>query len=104
MCIRDRLIQEALNNVVKHAGAGHAEVTVREDDSVVNVAVHDDGRGFTVDEPGAGFGLTGMRERVELLGGSLTIESAAGHGTTVRATVPATHREEESPRRELSAG
>jgi signal transduction histidine kinase len=84
-----RLAQEALNNVLKHAHAG--KVTVRLDVSAERAVleVADDGVGF---EPGLrggdGFGLPGMRERAERLGGTLQIESAPGAGARVRATVP----------------
>jgi signal transduction histidine kinase len=97
-----RLIQEALNNVVKHADADGVEVKVSEDDSVVEVTVHDNGRGFEQDGSSRGFGLVGMRERAQLVGGGLSIHSAVGDGTLVRATIPAAHRSERGPQRELS--
>jgi signal transduction histidine kinase len=84
-----RVAQEALNNVLKHAHA--SKVTVRLDafDGRAALEVVDDGVGF---EPGLrggdGYGLPGMRERVERLGGSLRIESGPGAGTRVRADVP----------------
>ena len=83
-----RIIQEALTNAVKHAGAEHVHVEVRHEDSRLRATVTDDGRGF---DPGArtsGFGLTGMRERVALMGGALEIASSAD-GTVVNATLPA---------------
>jgi signal transduction histidine kinase len=83
-----RLVQEALNNVVKHAGASRAEAVLRRADGVVEVTVRDDGRGFDPAPANGGFGLTGMRERVELAGGELRIETAPGRGTTVSATIP----------------
>jgi signal transduction histidine kinase len=99
-----RLVQEALNNVVKHAEAGSVEVKVSEDDSVVEVSVIDSGRGFEQNGSSGGFGLIGMRERVQLLGGSLSIDSTLGEGTTVRATIPAAHLSEQDPDPELSRG
>jgi signal transduction histidine kinase len=86
-----RLVQEALNNVVKHAGAQHVHVEVTEDERTVRVSVSDDGRGFTTTARHQGFGLLGMRERVALVDGSLEIESAPGKGTTLRAAVPVVH-------------
>ena len=99
-----RLVQEALTNVLKHAEADSVDVSVSEDDSVVEVTVRDSGRGFEQDEPSPGFGLVGMRERVQLLGGSLSIESALAAGTTVQATIPAAHRSERDPGRDLAPG
>ena len=88
-----RIVQEALTNVSKHAGATKVTVAVVEADGTLDVSVRDDGTGFEPSAPRVGFGLTGMRERVELMGGSLALESsAAGLGTLVRATLPARHR------------
>ena len=84
-----RLTQEALTNALKHAGAARAEVTLRERDGAVELLVRDDGEGFATEQPAGGFGLVGMRERAELLGGRLEITSAPGQGTTVRAVLPA---------------
>jgi signal transduction histidine kinase len=83
-----RLVQEALTNVLKHAVASHADVIIREDDEVVRAVVSDNGNGFDPASELAGFGLVGMRERVALLEGRLTLESASGVGTTVRAELP----------------
>jgi signal transduction histidine kinase len=82
-----RVVQEALTNVAKHARAGHVTVTVRGDAGRLAVFVADDGRGFAVDRQTGGFGLTGMRERVLVAGGRLTIESS-DEGTAVRAELP----------------
>jgi two-component system, NarL family, sensor histidine kinase DevS len=84
-----RLVQEALHNVVKHAAAERVGIAILEAETSVKITVSDDGSGFRVDDPHAGFGLLGMRERAELVGGTLTIESAPGEGTTVSATLPA---------------
>ena len=101
-----RLIQEALTNVVKHAGATAVEVEVRECDGVVQITVRDDGRGFDPEDETEGFGLRGMQERVSPLGGRLGVESAPGAGTTVQAVLPARHRPEAPPaqRADLAAG
>jgi signal transduction histidine kinase len=84
-----RLVQEGLNNAIKHARASAVTVEVLEEHGWVAVRVSDDGRGFRVDDPHAGFGLVGMRERAELVGGTLDIESLPGAGTTIRARLPA---------------
>ena len=86
-----RLVQEALNNIVKHAEAERVQVDVVEHDDRVSVTIRDDGRGFDASRADGGFGLIGMQERVELVGGRLTIDSAPGRGTVVRAELPATH-------------
>jgi signal transduction histidine kinase len=85
-----RLVQEALSNVVKHAGASAAVVRVVERNGVVEVTVRDDGGGFDLAGVGGGFGLLGMRERVALVGGRLVISSRPGSGTELRASLPVT--------------
>jgi signal transduction histidine kinase len=83
-----RLLQEALTNVAKHAGARRVSVRLVRDDTTVELCVGDDGVGF---EPGAnhrGLGLQGMRERVALLGGAVQLESAPGKGTMLTARFP----------------
>ena len=75
----------------RHARPGHVKVRVRAEDGVATVTVQDDGKGF---DPAAALragrsrGLVGMRERAELLGGELRIDSAPGQGTTVTAVIP----------------
>ena len=85
-----RIAQEALANALKHSGAGRVELGLGTHDSVVVLRVADDGRGFDPAEAIARsrrLGLTSMRERVEALGGELTIDSAPGRGTTVTVEV-----------------
>jgi signal transduction histidine kinase len=82
-----RIVQEALTNVAKHARADHVRVAVWSTGDHLVLEVVDDGQGFAANEPSEGFGLTGMRERVALGGGSLTIESSAD-GTRVEARIP----------------
>jgi signal transduction histidine kinase len=81
-----RIVQEALANAVKHGAAEHARVEVVERDERVSVIVSDDGQGFDPSARSAGFGLMGMRERSDLLGGQLTVDSTPAGGTTVSAT------------------
>jgi signal transduction histidine kinase len=83
-----RLVQEALNNVAKHAGAGRVELQVRSGEDRLAVLISDDGKGFDIEGEFSGFGLAGMRERVELAGGELQIESRPGSGTRVSASMP----------------
>lgn len=85
-----RAAQEALTNVGRHASASRAVVSLSYLGDTVTLDVDDDGVGFSGPPPGAdrGFGLIGMRERVEAAGGKLIIESAAGEGTTVAVSVP----------------
>jgi signal transduction histidine kinase len=88
------VVQEAVHNALQHAAARRIDVAVRYDAAGERIAVEvrDDGRGFDVaDRPGAAdghFGLAGMRERAERLGGELAIDSRPGGGTTVRVAVP----------------
>ena len=88
-----RVVQEALANMVKHAEAHAATVSLCYDPDSVQVQVRDDGRGFAVpvrleDIPGDHLGLLGMRERLAELGGSIAVESSPGQGTLVRAWLP----------------
>ena len=84
-----RIVQEALTNIVKHAHADRVSIVVTQRADSVGAIVEDDGRGFDPDqETDGGIGLLGMRERVALLDGALTIESAEGKGTTLVVEVP----------------
>jgi signal transduction histidine kinase len=83
-----RLVQEALTNVVKHAGATSVSVSVARLDGLLDVTVQDDGSGIDQAAPTAGYGLVGMRERVDLVGGTLEIDGEPGSGTRLRATIP----------------
>jgi signal transduction histidine kinase len=87
-----RVVQESLSNVIRHAGAHQVSIRVRFGDQVV-VTVTDDGCGIDAprdspDDSDGGFGLLGMRERVNLAGGTLDVEPRRPHGTVVRATLP----------------
>jgi signal transduction histidine kinase len=83
-----RIVQEALSNVTRHAGAERARLLVRHVDERVEVSVEDDGCGFATDGPSEGFGLIGMRERAHLLGGELSVTSVEGGPTRVSAVLP----------------
>lgn len=82
-----RIAQEALNNAGRHAGARQATVTLRYRDGKLELSVTDDGRGFDP-KTTRGMGILGMDERVKRLGGSLSIHSAPGAGTTLHAALP----------------
>ena len=89
-----RVAQEALGNVIKHAQARSANVTLVERDGTLDLRVTDDGTGFAPSQRHEGFGLLGMAERVELAGGTLEFDSREGRGTTVHATFPVSRRPE----------
>ena len=94
-----RLVQEALTNVAKHAAATRLEVGLLMEGDAVAVSVTDDGRGFDTAVPAKGFGLVGMRERIVLVNGEVTIESEEGAGTVIRALIPARRREQADVRK-----
>jgi signal transduction histidine kinase len=81
------VVSEALVNVAKHADAGRAAVRAHEEDSRLEIEIEDDGRGGAIASPGSG--LRGLQDRVETMGGSLTLESPAGEGTRIHVELPA---------------
>lgn len=83
-----RLIQEALTNVMKHAGGAGATVELVYGADVLRIDVHDDGHGLAAASSSGGHGLIGMRERVELVGGRLTVGPRPGGGFSVSAALP----------------
>lgn len=89
-----RVVQESLTNVVRHAAARHVWIELSQSDSLLELVVRDDGVGFDVASTqeqaarGGNFGLLGMNERVQVLGGSLNVESDPGSGTHIRASFP----------------
>ena len=85
-----RVAQEALRNVTRHAGASAVTVSLRPKDAGLLLAVRDDGAGFDPAAPRGrrSLGLASMRERVELVGGTLRVDSVPGEGTTISAWVP----------------
>jgi signal transduction histidine kinase len=82
-----RIVQEALNNVCRHANADSVDISLATTDLWVSVVIHDNGRGF---DPGQtkGLGMIGMQERVQSLGGTLAIHSEPGKGTRIEVRVP----------------
>jgi signal transduction histidine kinase len=85
-----RVAQEALNNVTRHSGANSANLSLRRQGAELMLQVSDQGRGFTLGSPAqaTGLGLHSAAERIGSFGGTLTVESAPGAGTTLSATVP----------------
>jgi signal transduction histidine kinase len=82
-----RVVQEALSNVVKHADATSVDVAVGTTNGELRITIADDGRGFDPDAPAGGFGLVGMRERIDIAGGTLAIERT-DPGTRVQVALP----------------
>jgi signal transduction histidine kinase/ligand-binding sensor domain-containing protein len=82
-----RIIQESLNNILKHSQATDAKIAIGRDSREVTITIEDNGRGFTPQDPHSsqpgGFGLTGIAERVKILGGEHAIESSLGHGARI---------------------
>jgi len=87
-----RVVQESLNNAIRHARAQSVAVSVIERDGGIDIEVRDDGIGFEPDSRHSGFGLIGMRERLELVGGELRLVALAGGGSTVSASIPVASR------------
>jgi two-component system, NarL family, sensor histidine kinase LiaS len=83
-----RVAQETLANVARHSGADHAEVDLLYGESTIELRIADDGAGFDPTTPGDGFGLQSMRERLEGIGGRVSVESAPGKGTRVECVCP----------------
>jgi PAS domain S-box-containing protein len=89
-----RVLQEALQNGIKHSGSRHFQVSLRRGANEIELTVHDSGIGFEPEEriKGRGLGLTSMQERLKLVDGQLSIDSAAQRGTTIQARVPLSPR------------
>jgi signal transduction histidine kinase len=85
-----RVLQEALQNAIKHSGSRRVRVVLQGQRDDVELTVQDSGVGFDPQAAikGRGLGLTSMRERVGLVGGQLSIHSEVGRGTTIHARVP----------------
>ncbi len=90
-------ISEAITNAVKYAGADVIEVRLRDGAGGLEFEVGDDGAGFDTSRRGDGSGIIGMRDRLEALGGSLSVVSAPGAGTTISGLIPASDAPAVSP-------
>lgn len=99
------LVQEALSNVVRHAGAGQVWVRLAPAGEQMELTIRDDGRGFPPDRQTPGYGLRAMGNHARLLGGQLAVESAPGKGTTIRVLwLPEEQRSEGRNPAEKEAG
>jgi two-component system sensor histidine kinase DegS len=89
-----RIIQEAVTNIIRHAGAESASISIDFEETSIAVHIEDDGKGFDLDEAmratreGRGLGLLSMKERAALLGGVLNIRSQPGQGTQIGLEIP----------------
>ncbi len=89
-----RIVQEALNNIAKHARAGRIDISMVRRDSRIFASIQDNGNGFDLgkvlhpESPERGFGIVGMQERVSLLGGQMDIQTKPGFGTLIRIEIP----------------
>lgn len=83
-----RVCQEALTNAIRHGEGSRIDVALKLEDGFVSISVRDDGSGFDIDDSDLGYGIIGMRERAELAGGDLIIDSTPGRGTEVVLRVP----------------
>ena len=83
-----RIVQEAWNNIRRHAQARHAYVTFDYTRNALVVTIQDDGQGFTPDAGHSGWGIIGMRERAALVGGSIAVRSKPSHGTQIDVRMP----------------
>jgi signal transduction histidine kinase len=83
-----RIIQEQLNNILKHAEASHVSILLQSDGESITVRVRDDGKGFETDQSRKGIGITNMINRVESFNGEFSIESAPGNGCTLTIRIP----------------
>lgn len=98
-----RIVQEAISNIVRHAGAGAVTIELVVQDGLVNLCIQDDGRGFNPEHTSRDavelqqLGLLGIRERAEVLGGQVQIESAPEKGTQLRVSIPHGGNDGEDP-------
>ncbi len=90
-----RVAQEALSNAIRHSGAEHLDVQLVRAPDALELAVGDDGHGFTFEDATRGLGLAGMRERALLVNGSLELESRPESGTRIRLRVPIGNRDDD---------
>jgi signal transduction histidine kinase len=85
-----RIMQEALNNILKHAHAKHVDIQLFKHDKQLVITIEDDGRGFDETNHQAGIGLANMRARAESLDGTMEVSSKPGQGTSILLTIPHT--------------
>lgn len=97
-----RIVQECINNIVKHANARKAEISIIRNNQNIQLSVKDNGKGFAIEQTSAasetgrpGFGLAGIAERVRILGGIYELQSTEGRGTTVSITIAIKEKQSE---------
>ncbi|GEM_PF-1328690 len=83
-----RIVQEGMNNIIRHADADEATIRIVHGDALVEIVIRDDGNGFDARMEQYGFGLLGMQQRVDLLNGEMRISSAREEGTTIHIMIP----------------
>jgi signal transduction histidine kinase len=86
-----RIVQESLGNIIKHSAASEAVIKIKKTETEVVISIKDDGRGFdteNVKPSGGGLGLVGLRERTNIIGGKIFINSSVGNGTEIRVILP----------------
>ena len=91
-----RIVQESLNNIMKHSGARHVDIRLERDIHEVQLSIEDDGQGFPAEkirDAKTGLGLKNMADRAQMLGGKLKINSRPGKGTRIEMTVPIAEKE-----------
>ncbi len=101
-----RIVQEALHNIIKHAGAKTAKVSANYTDKELELQIADDGKGFDLSplsqegETGFGLGLRNMQNRAKLIGADITMNSRAGEGTLVKIILPVTNHQQNNKRKQ----
>lgn len=90
-----RLVQEGITNIVKHAEATSVDLSLMVDEQESRLLLRDDGCGFDISQTSTGFGLQGMRERAQAMGGQLTVNSQPGQGCELRVVIPGEQEREQ---------
>lgn len=91
-----RIVQESLNNIIKHSDAAEAEIKIKKFADKVLISIKDDGRGFDVNNvkpSGSGLGIVGLKERTAIIGGTISINSSRGNGTEIEINLPVEKQE-----------
>lgn len=83
-----RVIQESINNVIKHSGADTVDIALIKDNKEITATIEDNGKGFSKDKTSKGLGIENMKTRIEYLNGKMTIDSSEGAGTVIAVVVP----------------
>lgn len=84
-------MQKSVNNIIKHSDAAEAEIKIKKIADKVIISIKDDGRGFDLNDikpSGSGLGLVGLKERTNMIGGTISINSSVGNGTEIKINLP----------------